>query len=113
MKLPSKKLFNRAYGNFAYLLLIFPIQSKFMDYFPLLKKCKAPFIIQTTPAAREYAHPIMLLNYIKSAAQIYPDVVFAVHVDHGYESHIHNAINSNEYTSVMIDASHDDIEKKY
>ena len=36
---------------------------------------------------------------------LYPNNVCAIHIDHGYESHIIDGINSGIYTSVMIDAS--------
>ncbi len=78
--------------------------------FAAAEEASAPFIVQTTPFARDYAHPDMLLSMIASAARIYPDVIYAVHLDHGYEEHIFNAIESGGYTSVMIDASHDDFE---
>ena len=42
---------------------------------------------------------------------LHPNNVCAIHIDHGYESHIIDGINSGIYTSVMIDASHDPIEK--
>ena len=111
MKLPAKKLFDKAYGKFCIPAVNISNPEQTHGLFAIAQKMQAPFIVQTTAAAREYAHPTMLLNYIKSAAQIYTDVVFAVHIDHGCESHIHNGINSGEYTSVMIDASHDNIEK--
>ena len=111
MKLPAKELFDKAYGKFCIPAVNISNPEQTHGLFAIAQKMQAPFIVQTTAAAREYAHPTMLLNYIKSAAQIYPDVVFAVHIDHGCENHIYSAINSGEYTSVMIDASHDKIEK--
>jgi fructose-bisphosphate aldolase class II len=50
----------------------------------------------------------MLIGMIRAAAKIYPKAKFAVHLDHGVESHVFDAINSESYDSVMIDASHDD-----
>ena len=111
MKVPAKFLFEKAYGKFCIPAINISNPEQVHGLFSTAQKLQAPFIVQTTPAAREYAHPKMLLNYIKAAAEIYPNVVYAVHVDHGFESHIVDAINSNEYTSVMIDASHDSIEK--
>jgi fructose-bisphosphate aldolase class II len=58
--------------------------------------------------SRNYAHPKMLIGMIRAAAKIYPKAKFAVHLDHGVESHVFDAINSESYDSVMIDASHDD-----
>lgn len=79
--------------------------------FAAAQEAKAPIIVQTTPFARDYAHPKMLLAMIAAAAKIYPEVVYAVHMDHGYEEHIWNAIDSGGYTSVMIDASHDNFDE--
>jgi fructose-bisphosphate aldolase class II len=79
--------------------------------FAAAQEAKAPFIVQTTPFARDYANAHMLLAMIQAAAKIYPQTVYAVHLDHGYEAHIWDAIESGGYTSVMIDASHDDLEK--
>src|SRR5690606_5061099 len=44
-----------------------------------------------------------------AAAKSYPEVVYALHLDHGNESHIATALRVGGYTSVMIDASHDPI----
>lgn len=111
MRVTTKYLFEKAYGKFCIPAINISNPEQVHGLFSTAQKLDAPFIVQTTPAAREYAHPKMLLNYINAAAEIYPDVVYAVHVDHGFESHIIDAINSGEYTSVMIDASHDPIEK--
>jgi fructose-bisphosphate aldolase class II len=69
----------------------------------------SPIIVQITPAARNYANAQMLYGMVEAAAKIYPKTVFALHLDHGIEEHIFDAMNSN-YTSIMIDASHDDFE---
>ena len=63
--------------------------------------------MQTTPVARNYAHKEMMVSMIKAAAVIYPETIFAIHLDHGDETHALDAIASGVYTSVMIDASHD------
>jgi len=49
----------------------------------------------------------MLEGIIRSAEEIFPDAVFAVHLDHGDEETAHECIDSGFYSSVMIDASHD------
>jgi fructose-bisphosphate aldolase class II len=51
----------------------------------------------------------MLMAMIQAASRIYPKVVYTIHLDHGVEDHTFDAINEG-YTSVMIDASHDDFE---
>ena len=75
------------------------------------QKADAPFIVQMTPVARNYAHSEMLLAMISAASKIYPKAVYAIHLDHGNEEHSLDAIASNEYNSVMIDASHYNFEE--
>lgn len=111
MKINSASLFKEAYGKFCIPAINVSMPEQVYALFDTAQKMNAPFIIQTTPAAREYIHPVMLVNCIKAAAKIYPDVLFALHLDHGNEPHIYNALESGEYTSVMIDASHDPLEK--
>ena len=109
--LPSKILFDKAYGKFCIPAINVSNPEQVITLFKVAEKLQAPFIVQTTPAAREYIPPKMLLGYIKSAIDLYPNNICAIHIDHGYESHIIDGINSGIYTSVMIDASHDPIEK--
>jgi fructose-bisphosphate aldolase, class II len=70
-----------------------------------------PVLVQFTPVARNYMHPEMLNGMIDAAAKIYPDVRFAVHLDHGNFDHCLSAIESGFYDSVMIDASHESYEE--
>jgi fructose-bisphosphate aldolase class II len=67
---------------------------------------KAPFIVQISKGSRKYANVKMIEAIIRSAADIYPEVVFAVHLDHGDEETCYDCIDSGFYSSVMIDASH-------
>ena len=53
----------------------------------------------------------MLQAMIDAANKLYPDVLFSIHLDHGNEEHIADALNSGAYDSVMIDASHDIFEE--
>jgi fructose-bisphosphate aldolase, class II len=53
----------------------------------------------------------MLEAIIRTAEQIYPDAVFAVHLDHGDEATCYDCIESGFYSSVMIDASHEPFEE--
>src|SRR5258708_5031699 len=68
---------------------------------------QAPFIIQISKGARSYADKRMLEAIIRTAEQIHPDAVFAVHLDHGDEATCYECIDSGFYSSVMIDASHE------
>jgi fructose-bisphosphate aldolase class II len=80
----------------------------------LFKGCidsKAPFIIQLSKGARSYADKRMLEAIIRTAEEIYPEAVFAVHLDHGDEEACYDCIESGFYSSVMIDASHEPFEE--
>jgi fructose-bisphosphate aldolase class II len=68
-------------------------------------KARAPVIVQFTRAMRDYAHPLMLEHLMRAAEDIFPEVAFAVHHDHGDEASCADAIASGHYSSVMIDAS--------
>jgi fructose-bisphosphate aldolase class II len=54
----------------------------------------------------------MLEAIIRTAEQIYPEAVFAVHLDHGDEATCYECIDSCFYSSVMIDASHEPFEEQ-
>jgi len=53
----------------------------------------------------------MLEVMIRAAEDIWPDSIFAVHLDHGDEASCYDCIDSGFYSSVMIDASHEPFEK--
>ena len=48
---------------------------------------------------------------IRTADQVFPEVIFAVHLDHGTEDACYDCIESGFYSSVMIDASHEKLPK--
>ena len=76
----------------------------------LFKGCiqsQAPFIIQISKGARNYTDKRMLEAVIRAAGEIFPEAIFAVHLDHGDEATCYDCINSGFFSSVMIDASHD------
>ena len=72
---------------------------------------KAPFIIQISRGARKYSDKRFLEGMIRAADQVYPEAIFAVHLDHGDEENCYDCIKSGFYSSVMIDASHHDLEE--
>lgn len=111
MKVNSSTLFEKAYGNFCIPAINISNPEQVTALFSAAQKHQAPFIVQTSPAAREYISAKMILSYVETASRIYTNVVYAVHLDHGNESHVHDAISSGQYTSVMIDASHDLLEQ--
>ncbi|MBC8768357.1 class II fructose-bisphosphate aldolase [Arenibacter sp. BSSL-BM3] len=107
MQVSPKILFEHCYGKFAIPAVNVFTMEQVHGLFSSGEKANAPFMVQITPAARNYAHPEMLMAMITAASKIHPRAVFSVHMDHGNEEHAFNAIQSNDYDSIMIDASHD------
>jgi fructose-bisphosphate aldolase class II len=71
---------------------------------------QAPFIIQLSTGARQFADKRMLEALIQTAKGIWPEAIFAVHLDHGDEDTCYDCIESGFYSWVMIDASHEPFE---
>jgi fructose-bisphosphate aldolase class II len=71
----------------------------------------APFIIQISRGARSYSDKRFLEAMIRTAEEVFPEAIFAVHLDHGTEEACYDCIASGFYSSVMIDASHEPLEK--
>ena len=76
-----------------------------MDIEWAIKDSKVPFIVQISKGARSYTSTIMLEGLIRAADAMFPEAIFAVHLDHGDEKTCYDCINSGFYSSVMIDAS--------
>lgn len=105
----TSKLFDHCYGQYAIAAVNVFTMEQVHGLFAAAAQADSPVIVQITPASRNYAHPQMLSSMIRAAASIYPKVVYSLHLDHGVEEHIYDAITEG-YSSVMIDASHDDFE---
>ena len=111
MIVTTKKLFKAAYGKYAIGAYNINNMEQIMGLFRGNLDSQAPFIIQISKGARKYANKIILEGLIRSADEIFPDAVFAVHLDHGDEDTCYDCINSGFYSSVMIDASHEEFDK--
>lgn len=107
MIVTTKKLFEVAYGKYAIGAYNINNLEQTVGLFRGCVDSKAPFIIQISKGARSYSHKLMLEGLIRSADQVFPDAIFAVHLDHGDEETCYDCINSGFYSSVMIDASHE------
>ena len=107
MIVTTAQLFKVAYGKFAIGAYNINNAEQTMGLFKGALKVKAPFIIQISKGARSYTEKRMLEAIIRSASEIFPDAIFAVHLDHGDELTCYDCIDSGFYSSVMIDASHD------
>src|SRR5438552_7019925 len=106
MIVPTRVLFGHAYGNYAVGAYNINNLEQAMGLFKGCMDSQAPFIIQISEGARSYTDKRMLEAIIRSADEIWPDALFAVHLDHGDEETCYECIDSGFYSSVMIDASH-------
>lgn len=106
MIVPTRTLFEHAYGKYAIGAYNINNLEQAMGLFRGCIESKAPFIIQISKGARAYTDTSMLEAIIRAADVIFPEALFAVHLDHGDEQTCYECIESGFYSSVMIDASH-------
>jgi fructose-bisphosphate aldolase class II len=111
MIVSTKELFKAAYGTFAVGAYNINNMEQTLGLFRGSLDSQAPFIIQISRGARSYADKRMLEAMIKAADEIFPDAIFAVHLDHGDLATALECIESGFYSSVMIDASHEALEE--
>ena len=111
MIVTTKELFKHAYGKYAVGAYNINNAEQAMGLFRGCIESKSPFIVQISKGARSYTDKRMLEAILRAADQIFPDAIFAVHLDHGDEAACIDCINSGFYSSVMIDASHESYEK--
>ncbi len=111
MIVTTADLYKVAYGKFAVGAYNINNAEQTMGLFRGCIESQAPFIIQISKGARKYTEKRMLEAIIRSASEIFPDAIFAVHLDHGDESTCYDCIDSGFYSSVMIDASHESFEE--
>lgn len=107
MIVTTKQLFDVAYGKFAIGAYNINNAEQAMGLFRGAIESQAPFIIQISKGARSYTDKRMLEAIIRAADEIFPEAIFAVHLDHGDEKTCYECIESGFYSSVMIDASHE------
>lgn len=111
MIVPTSNLFKLAYGKYAIGAYNINNLEQTLGLFKGCADSKAPFIIQLSKGARKYADKRMLEAIIRTASDMYPEAVVAVHLDHGDEETCYEYIDSGFFSSVMIDASHDPFEE--
>ncbi|MCX7819145.1 MAG: ketose-bisphosphate aldolase [Kiritimatiellae bacterium] len=111
MIVTTKELFAHAYGRYAIGAYNINNLEQCMGLFQGNVQSRAPFIVQISKGARSYTHKKMLEALIRTANEIFPDAIFAVHLDHGDEATCYDCIDSGFYSSVMIDASSEPFEK--
>ncbi len=123
MIVTTKELFQHAYGRYAIGAYNINNLEQTVGLFrgnlgksksnsdPVDAGKSAPFIIQISRGARSYSDKRFLEAMIRTADQVFPEAIFAVHLDHGTEEVCYDCIDSGFYSSVMIDASHEPFEK--
>src|SRR3989344_3931784 len=111
MIVSTKELFAASYKKFSIGAYNINNLEQIMGLFRGNEQSKAPFIVQISRGARSYTDKTMLEALIRQAEKNFPNLIFAVHLDHGDESSCHDSIDSGFYSSVMIDASMEPFEK--
>jgi len=111
MIVTTAQLYKVAYKKFAVGAYNINNLEQTMGLFQGCIASKAPFIIQLSKGARKYTDKRMLEAIIRTAEEIFPEAIFAVHLDHGDEDTCYDCIDSGFYSSVMIDASHETFEQ--
>ncbi len=111
MIVTTAQLYKVAYGKFAVGAYNINNMEQLLGLFRGNIQSRAPFIIQLSKGARKYADKRMLEAMIRTAEEMFPEAIFAVHLDHGDEETCYDCIDSGFYSSVMIDASHEEFEE--
>ncbi len=123
MIVTTKELFRHAYGKYAVGAYNINNLEQTVGLFrgnlgksksnddPVDSGKSAPFILQISRGARAFTDKRFLEAMIRAADEVFPEVIFAVHLDHGTEDACYDCIESGFYSSVMIDASHEEFEK--
>jgi len=111
MIVTTRELFSIAYGQFAVGAYNINNMEQALGLFQGNLQSQAPFIVQISRGSRKYANVKMIEAIIRAAEEIYPEAVFAVHLDHGDEETAYDCIDSGFYSSVMIDASHEPLDE--
>ncbi len=106
MIVTTSQLFRHAYGCYAVGAYNINNAEQAVGLFRGHQQAQAPFIVQISKGARKYVGVPMIEAMIRAAEKMFPDCVFAVHLDHGDEATCYDCIDSGFYSSVMIDASH-------
>ena len=123
MIVTTKELFQHAYGRYAVGAYNINNLEQTVGLFrgnlglknandePVDPAKSAPFIIQISRGARAFTDKRFLEAMIRAAEDVFPEAIFAVHLDHGTEEVCYDCIDSGFYSSVMIDASHESFDE--
>jgi len=106
MLVSTKKIFSKALSG-GYAVPAFNINNMEMiqGIMEGVAEENSPVILQVSRGARQYANPIFLKKLTEAAEESYPQIPFALHLDHGDTFEVCQDCIDNGFTSVMIDAS--------
>ncbi|HWL54870.1 MAG TPA: ketose-bisphosphate aldolase [Chthoniobacteraceae bacterium] len=111
MIVTTAALYQLAYGKYAIGAYNINNIEQTIGLFRGCVESQAPFIIQLSKGARKYSDKRILEAVIRAADEMFPEAIYAVHLDHGDEETCYDCIDSGFYSSVMIDASHESFEE--
>src|SRR3712207_9296354 len=94
MIVTTDALFRVAYGKFAVGADNINNMEQALGLFRGHMEAEAPFIVQISRGARSYAGIPMIEAIIRAAQELYPEAIFAVHLDHGTEATCYECIES-------------------
>ncbi|MFH1713095.1 MAG: class II fructose-bisphosphate aldolase, partial [Candidatus Jacksonbacteria bacterium] len=83
MIITTKQFFKIAYSKFAVGAYNINNLEQCIGLFRGNLDSQAPFIIQISKGARDYTDKSMLEAIIRAADKLFPEAIFAVHLDHG------------------------------
>jgi fructose-bisphosphate aldolase class II len=108
----TKEMFEKAYGG-GYAIGAFNVNN--MEIVQAITEAaaelKSPVILQASAGARKYANSVYLQKLVEAAAELYPDIPIALHLDHGADFDVCKECVDSGFTSVMIDYSSHDFEE--
>ena len=90
----TAQLFKIAYGKYALGAYNINNLEQTVGLFKGNVQSKAPFIIQLSKGARKYTDKRYLEAMIRTSEQVFPEAIFAVHLDHGDEQTCYDCIDS-------------------
>lgn len=108
----TKAMFERAYkGGYGIGAFNFDNLDIMRAVLQAAQNKKAPVIMMVSGGAWKYMNPLYLRAMADAAAKEFPDVEFALHLDHGKTVELCKQAVDAGFTSVMIDASAYDFEE--
>ena len=111
MLVTTKQMFQAAY-DWNYAIGWFNVNNmEIVQWIMEAAKIKqSAVILQVSAWARKYANPVFLRHLVEAAVEVYPEIPVALHLDHWDTFELCRDCIDAWFSSVMIDASHLDIE---